>query len=179
VRRASAALIATAVVTLAGCAGTVPLEPGPESNAVGCAETMVRLPDTIGELDRRTTNAQSTAAWGDPTAVIYRCGLPEQGPSDLPCFTVEGVDWLLDEADAPRYVFTTYGREPVTEIIVDVTYIAGSDAVRELSPFVGLRAPDARCLVATDVFGGGSVSPTATPEPTPTATATPSPTPTP
>jgi hypothetical protein len=171
--------MATAVVGIAGCAGTVPLEPGPESNAVACAETMVRLPDRVGELDRRTTNAQSTAAWGDPTAVIYRCGLPEQGPSDLPCFTVEGVDWLLDETDAPRYVFTTYGREPVTEIIVDVTYIAGADAVRAISPMVGLRDADARCLVATDVFGGGSVSPTVEPTPAPSATASPTPTPTP
>ncbi len=164
-RSASAALLVTAVIALAGCAGTVPLEPGPESNAVACAETMVRLPDTVGELDRRSTNAQSTAAWGDPTAVIYRCGLPEQGPSDLPCFTIEGVDWLLDESNAPRYVFTTYGRAPVTEIIVDVTYIAGADAVRELSPLVGLRDADARCLVATDVFGGGTVQPSPTPEP--------------
>ncbi len=168
VRRASAALLATVVVGLAGCAGTVALEPGPESNAVACAETMVRLPDAVGELERRTTNAQSTAAWGDPTAVIYRCGLPEQGPSDLPCFTIEGVDWLLDETDAPRYVFTTYGRAPVTEIIVDVTYIAGADAVRALSPLVAVQDAEQRCLVATDVFGGGTVSPTLTPSATPT-----------
>jgi hypothetical protein len=157
-----------AAFALSGCAGTVALEPGPDSNAVACAEVMVRLPDTVGsvELDRRSTNAQSTAAWGDPAAVIYRCGLPEQGPSDLPCFDVDGVDWLLDEANAPRYVFTTYGRTPVTEIIVDVTYIAGADAVRELSPFISERIPaDERCLAATDVFGGGTVTPT--PEPTP------------
>lgn len=159
-----------AAFALSGCAGTVALEPGPDSNAVACAEVMVRLPDTVGsvELDRRSTNAQSTAAWGDPAAVIYRCGLPEQGPSDLPCFDVDGVDWLLDESNAPRYVFTTYGRAPVTEIIVDVTYIAGADAVRELSPFIGERIPaDERCLAATDVFGGGTVTPTPTPSPTP------------
>ncbi len=157
-----------AAFALSGCAGTVALEPGPDSNAVACAEVMVRLPDTVGSvgLDRRSTNAQSTAAWGDPAAVIYRCGLPEQGPSDLPCFDVDGVDWLLDETNAPRYVFTTYGRTPVTEIIVDVTYIAGADAVRELSPFIGERIPaDERCLAATDVFGGGTVTPTPTPTP--------------
>lgn len=162
--------MAAGALALSGCAGTVALEPGPESNAVQCAEVMVRLPDTIGtiELQRRSTNAQSTAAWGDPVAVIYRCGLPEQGPSDLPCFDVDGVDWLLDESDAPRYVFTTYARTPVTEIIVDVTQIAGADVVRELSPFVAARIPaSARCLAATDVFGGGSVSPTAEPTPTP------------
>jgi len=161
-------MILVAAFALSGCAGTVALEPGPDSNAVACAEVMVRLPDTVGsvELDRRSTNAQSTAAWGDPAAVIYRCGLPEQGPSDLPCFDVDGVDWLLDESNAPRYVFTTYGRTPVTEIIVDVTYIAGADAVRDLSPFIGERIPaDERCLAATDVFGGGTVNPTPTPSP--------------
>lgn len=163
-------MILVAAFALSGCAGTVALEPGPDSNAVACAEVMVRLPDTVGsvELDRRSTNAQSTAAWGDPAAVIYRCGLPEQGPSNLPCFDVDGVDWLLDESNAPRYVFTTYGRTPVTEIIVDVTYIAGAEAVRELSPFIGERIPaDERCLAATDVFGGGTVTPTPTPTPTP------------
>ncbi|MDO9591047.1 MAG: DUF3515 family protein [Microcella sp.] len=166
-RRASAILV-VAAFALAGCAGTVPLEPGPEANDLACAEVMVRLPDTVGSvgLERRSTNAQSTAAWGDPAAVIYRCGLPEQGPSDLPCFDVDGVDWLLDESNAPRYVFTTYARTPVTEIIVDVTYIAGAEAVRELSPFIAAQIDaDARCVAATDVFGGGTVSPT--PEPIP------------
>lgn len=167
-RRASIALLVTAVLALAGCAGTVPLDPGPEANDPECAAISVRVPDTIGELERRTTNAQATAAWGDPAAVIYRCGLPEQGPSDLPCFDVDGVDWLLDESNAPRYVFTTYGRTPVTEVIVDVDYVAGADAVRAISPAVSVVDADARCLAATDVFGGGSVSPTAEPTPTPT-----------
>lgn len=166
-RRASAALLVLGVLALAGCAGTVPLDPGPDANNPECAAISVRVPDTIGELERRTTNAQATAAWGDPAAVIYRCGLPEQGPSDLPCFDVDGVDWLLDESNAPRYVFTTYGRTPVTEVIVDVDFVAGADAVRALSPAVSVVDADARCLAATDVFGGGSVSPTAEPTPTP------------
>lgn len=167
-RWASAALIATAALVLSGCAGTVPLEPGPDANNPECAAISVRVPDSINDLNRRTTNAQATAAWGDPAAVIYRCGLPEQGPSDLPCFDVDGVDWLLDESNAPRYVFTTYGRTPVTEVIVDITYVAGADAVRAISPAVSFVDADARCLAATDVFGGGSVSPTGEPTPTPT-----------
>lgn len=165
-RRASVVL-AVSAFALAGCAGTVPLEPGPDANNPACAAISVRVPDAVGDLERRTTNAQATAAWGDPAAVIYRCGLPEQGPSDLPCFDVDGVDWLLDESNAPRYVFTTYGRTPVTEVIVDITYIAGADAVRTLSRAVSVVDADARCLAATDVFGGGTVSPTAEPTPTP------------
>jgi len=153
------AVAALAVLPLAACAPTVPLEAAPEANSVACAEISVRLPQTIGELDRRSTNAQATAAWGEPTAVIYRCGLPDLGPSDLPCFDVDGVDWLLDESDAPQYVFTTYGRTPTTEVIVDITYIAGADAVRAISGAVAATPAEARCLAATDVFGGGTVAP--------------------
>ena len=165
----AATLLVTAALALVGCAGAVPLDPGPDSNSVGCAEISVRLPSSIIDFDRRTTNAQATAAWGDPASVIYRCCLPEQGPSDLPCFTVDDVDWLLDESNAPRYVFTTYGRTPVTEVIVDNELIAGPDALRAISASVAVIEADARCLVATDVFGGGTVSPTAEPttEPAP------------
>jgi len=169
-RQSFAALLGFAIVgpVLTACAGTVPLDPGPDANNPECAAISVRVPDTINDLNRRSTNAQATAAWGDPAAVIYRCGLPEQGPSDLPCFDVDGVDWLLDESNAPRYVFTTYGRTPVTEVIVDITYVAGADAVRAISPAVSFVRADARCLAATDVFGGGSVSPPVEPTPTPT-----------
>jgi len=153
---AAAALV---VAPLAACAPTVPLDPAPEANSVACAEISVRVPQAIGDLDRRTTNAQATAAWGEPTAVIYRCGLPDIGPSDLPCFDVDGVDWLLDESGAPQYVFTTYGRTPTTEVIVDVSYIAGADAVRAISGAVAATPAEARCLAATDVFGGGTVAP--------------------
>ncbi len=165
-RSFGALLAATGAVALAGCAPTVPLESAELANDPACAAVQVRLPDTITELDRRTTNAQSTAAWGEPAAVLSRCGLPPIGPSDLPCFTVDGVDWLMDESDAPRYVFVTYGREPVTEVIVDNELIAGADAIRAISPAVASIEATARCLNATDVFGGGTVTPdpSATPE---------------
>lgn len=159
VRRASVALIASAPLVLAACAGTVNLEPAASANAYACAEISVRVPDEIAGLERRATNAQATAAWGDPAAVIYRCGLPSVAPSELPCFTVDGVDWLLDESDAPRYVFTTYGREPATEVIVDNDVVRGPDALKSISAAVAATDAESRCLAATDVFGGGTVTP--------------------
>lgn len=165
-RRAFAALLALAPLALAACAGTVNLEAAEQSNAYACAEISVRLPDEIAGLDRRSTNAQATAAWGDPAAVIYRCGLPEVGPSELPCFTIDGIDWLLDESDAPRYVFTTYGRSPATEVIVDNDVVRGPDALRPLSQAVAATEATGECLAATDVFGGGSVAPSESPTPT-------------
>ena len=159
-RRTGCVLTATLLaLALVGCAGTVNLEPAEEANAVACAEISVRLPDTVGELERRRTNAQATAAWGDPAAVIYRCGLPPIGPSNLPCFTVDGVDWLLDDSDAPRFAFISYGRTPVTEVIVDNDIVSGPDALRPISAAVAAVPAEQQCLAATDVFSGGSVAP--------------------
>lgn len=157
-RRPAALVIAASALALAGCAPTVTLEPAELANDPACAAVHVRLPEIIGELERRTTNAQSTAAWGEPAAVISRCGLPPLGPSDLPCFTVNEVDWLMNESDAPRYVFISYGRTPVTEVIVDSELIAGADAIRAISPAVASIEATSRCLNATDVFGGGTVT---------------------
>jgi hypothetical protein len=146
-------LAATVAATLAGCQPTVRLEPAEAANTVECANMMVRLPDTVDGLDRRRVDAQSTAAWGSPTAVLIRCGVPRPGPSTLPCVTVDGVDWLIDESDSPRFVFTTYGLEPATEVIVDSDLASGTAALRLVSGAVAAQsAPVASCLDATDVL---------------------------
>lgn len=124
------------------------------ANTVACANMMVRLPDTVDELDRRRVDAQSTAAWGSPTAVLLRCGLERPGPSTLPCVTVDGVDWLIDEQDSPRFIFTTFGLDPATQVIVDSTLASGTAALRAVSGAVAAQSPPvARCLDASDVFG--------------------------
>ncbi|AVG23562.1 Secreted protein of unknown function (DUF3515) [Pontimonas salivibrio] len=144
---------AVAMMTLSACAPTVRLQPAPEANAVECANMMVRLPDSIGELERRSVDAQSTAAYGDPTAVIVRCGLPRPGPSTLPCATVDGVDWLIDDGDQPRFVFLSYGLAPATEVIVDSDRVSGTEALQALSGAVASQsAPVGACLGAEDVF---------------------------
>ena len=152
-RAISGFLAATVAATLTGCQSTVRLEPAEAANTVECANMMVRLPDTVDGLDRRRVDAQSTAAWGLPTAVLLRCGVPRPGPSTLPCVTVDGVDWLIDESDSPRFVFTTYGLEPATEVIVDSDLASGTAALRAVSGAVAAQsAPVASCLDATDVL---------------------------
>ena len=148
-------LALTIVVPLAACAPTVRLEPAEMANTVACANMMVRLPDTVDELERRRVDAQSTAAWGVPTAVLLRCGVPRPGPSTLPCVTVDGVDWIIDETGAPRFVFTTFGLDPATEVIVDSELASGTAALRAVSGAVVAQSePVTRCLDASDVFGG-------------------------
>lgn len=143
----------TVLALLTGCASAVPLQPADLSNDPACAEVIVRLPDNIDGLARRSTNAQSTAAWGDPAAVILRCGLPEVGPTDMPCFTVNGIDWVRDDSQAPVYTFITYGRNPATEMIVDSDVASGVEAVDAVGTAVASVPATSQCVSSEDVFG--------------------------
>lgn len=121
------------LVLLSGCAATVNLEAAPDSNDPLCAEVMVRLPDVLGEHQQRPTNSQATAAWGDPTAVILRCGLEPVTVSTLPCVTAGGVDWLVDDAQAPNFRFISYARDPGVEVIVDSQVASGVTSLEQLA----------------------------------------------
>jgi hypothetical protein len=135
------------VLLLAGCAPTVALEPADDAINPICAEVSVRLPETVAELPSRETNAQATGAWGEPVSVILRCGVPSPAPTaELPCQTVDGIDWLIDDADAPNYVFTTYGRTPAVEVIVNYDVVSGNAALTDLAPAVGRLPVEGACV---------------------------------
>lgn len=144
---AAAALV---VAGLSGCSATVNLEAAPQANDPACAEIIVRLPDALADLGKRTTNAQSTAAWGEPASVILRCGLEPVEVSKLPCVTSSGIDWLVDDSDSPNYRFTTFGRKPATEVIVDSTKIAGVTALDGLASAVSKIVPFKQCTYLPD-----------------------------
>lgn len=151
--RSSIGGLVVLAVVLSGCQPTVRLEAAGLANSPNCANMMVRLSDTLAELPRRQVSSQSTAAWGNPVAVIVRCGLERPGPSTLPCVTVDGVDWLIDESDRPRYVFTSYGLDPATEVIVDSEVVSGTQVLQDLGSAVASQsAPVAQCIGAEDVF---------------------------
>lgn len=124
------------VLLLAGCAPVVNLQAGEDANNPLCAEVSVRVPDTLGELEKRETNSQATAAWGEPTAVLMRCGLEGVEVSTLPCVTAGEVDWLVDDSEAPTYRFISYARFPAVEVIVDSTLASGVSALEGLSQAV-------------------------------------------
>ena len=146
------ALGLTGLVVLSGCAPTVNLEAAEQANTAECANMTVRLPDTIAGEARRSVNAQATAAWGDPVSIIVRCGVPMPEPTVLPCFEVAGIDWLRDDRDAPRFIFTTYGLSPATEVIVDSVRASGTEALLELARAVGSQSePVQRCIDPSDV----------------------------
>ena len=144
-RALAAALAAWATMALAGCAAAVTLDPAPLANDPRCADVTVRLPDTVDGQERRWTDAQATGAWGDPSAVLLTCGLEDPGPSTLRCITVGGVDWLVDESDAPRYRLTTYGRTPAVQVYVDNEVVSSNNALDDLRLAVAQLPQEAEC----------------------------------
>jgi hypothetical protein len=156
-----------ALGALTGCAQTVNFEPAADAKNPGCAEIMVRLPETVGDLPLRETNSQGTGAWGTPDAsVLLRCGvaIPDRA-STLPCVQVENVYWLRDDADAPNYVFTTYGREPATEVIVNRDKVSPGSALFELVDAVESTTETAQCTEIEDSLGAPTPESTETPAP--------------
>ena len=151
-RRAwTAALLLSSVIALAGCGATVALDPAPDANDPHCADVTVRLPATVGGQERRWTDAQATGAWGTPATVILTCGVEAPGPSTLPCHTVEGVDWIIDDAEAPHYRITTFGRTPAVEIYLDNDIVPSADVLDRLSRIVSLLPTDgATCTDRVD-----------------------------
>lgn len=123
---------------LTGCTSTVSLQPAENANAPACADVTVRLPDTVDGQPRRWTDAQATGAWGDPASVIITCGVPELGPTTLPCHSVNGVDWVIDESDAPRYRVTTFDRTPAVEVYLDNDVVSSAQVLDRLSQVVSV-----------------------------------------
>jgi hypothetical protein len=150
-------LTAVAVIALGaltGCAQTVALDPAADAQNEGCAEIMVRLPDTVSDLPLRETNAQGTGAWGSPASVLLRCGVPVPDPtSALPCVLVDDVYWLRDDSDAPNYVFTTYGRDPATEVIVNRDVTSPGPALYDLVNAVAFATETGKCSEIEDSLG--------------------------
>jgi hypothetical protein len=138
-------LLTASLLVLTGCAPVVPLEPAEQANNAECAEIIVRLPDELAGLPERRVNAQSTAAWGEPAAVILRCGLEPVEVSPLVCVTASDIDWLVDDSQAPSYRFITFARSPATEVIVDSNVVAGVTVLDELASSISVLDASKRC----------------------------------
>ena len=132
VRPVLAALAAGTIAVLSGCSSTTTVQAADDAANPACASMMVVLPDVLADLDRRETNSQGTAAWGDPAQVVLRCGVTVPGPTTDPCVSVNGVDWLAKEGD-PAWTLTTYGRTPATEVLYDPTKVPSSTVLAALA----------------------------------------------
>jgi hypothetical protein len=109
---------------------------------------MVALPDAMGDAKLRKTNSQATAAWGDPSQVILRCGVNVPGPTTDRCVTVNDIDWVIKEGD-PFWTLTTYGRNPATEILMNPDTISSATVLADLSTAAG-KVPATRSCVGQE-----------------------------
>ncbi|SJN18353.1 conserved hypothetical lipoprotein [Microbacterium esteraromaticum] len=139
-RRLALLCAALTLVVLTGCSSTVALEPAKDANNPACAEVTVRLPKVVSDQDRRWTDAQATGAYGDPTSVIVACGVAVPGPtSELACITLDGIDWLVDESQAPKMRMTTYGRDPAVQVFVDTAVVSANQVLTNSSIVSAVR----------------------------------------
>jgi hypothetical protein len=123
-----------------------------DANNPDCASVTVRLPDTVAELKKRETNAQATGAWGTPASVLLTCGVEVPGPTTLPCVSVNDVDWIEDDSQAPLYRYTTYGRTPAVEVVIDSGVVSGTTTLVDLGASVSVLPSTAKCTDLADVF---------------------------
>jgi hypothetical protein len=143
-----AAAAVAAGLALTSCSPVVDVTPAKDAANAACAPMMLALPDAIGDAKLRKTNAQATAAWGDPSLVILRCGVNVPGPTTDRCVSVNGVDWVIKEGD-PVWTLTTFGREPATEILMDPNKISSATVLADLSS-AALKIPATRKCVGQE-----------------------------
>ncbi|MCA4132084.1 DUF3515 domain-containing protein [Arthrobacter sp. M4] len=145
-----AAGLAVAALSLTGCSSAVDVAPAQDAANPKCAPMMVALPDSIGGAALRKTNSQATAAWGDPSLVILRCGVNVPGPTTDRCVTVNGVDWVIKEG-SPAWTLTTFGREPATEILMDPDKISSATVLAELAAAAAKVPASRNCVGQTEL----------------------------
>ena len=131
---------------LSGCSATVVMPAAPLANDPGCAEVIVRLPSETDGQTKRTTNSQSTAAWGEPVSITLTCGLEPVMVSALPCITAGDVDWIVDDSAKPNYTFISFGRTPATAVTIDSTKSSGANVLEDLGQAVQFTKQSKKCL---------------------------------
>lgn len=148
---AGLAVVVALAGVLTGCTNAVTMQAAPSANAAACAAAQVRLPETVDtKYALRNTTAQSTAAWGDPSAALWHCGVAVPTVSDLPCFSLGSVDWIRDDRGG-QVVYTTFGRDPAVQVVIDTTKTTPS-VLQDLANAVGTLPKDGhRCLDPSQV----------------------------
>lgn len=128
----AAALAAVSGLTLTACTSLVAdIEVAPDATNPLCAEAMVAMPEEIAGHERRRTDSQSTAAWGEPAVAVFRCGVEMPGPTTDECVGANGVDWVVREEGA-NWRITTYGRDPAMEVLFDGERVASSSVMVDI-----------------------------------------------
>ncbi|NBM17496.1 DUF3515 domain-containing protein [Streptomyces sp. GC420] len=142
-------LLLTVVLFLVFAAGNESVTAAPDGRSEECASVVSELPRSVMGKEKRETTAVGTAAWGDG-GIVLRCGVTPLNPTINLCMTVDGVDWVLDEAKAknggPR-TLTTYGRHPAIEVTVKDSDLSPGGVLVDLNRAVKqIPQGDHKCL---------------------------------
>jgi hypothetical protein len=136
--------VLAAAISVTACSSAVSV---PDPAATGqseqvCTAVMADLPVTVLDEQRRKVEpGHRSAAWGDP-AITLRCGVekPPKLTAASPCYEVNGVGWLAEEASG-GYLFTTIGRTAFIEVGVPSEYAPEANALVDLAATVSRHAP--------------------------------------
>ncbi|UBU11891.1 DUF3515 family protein [Nonomuraea gerenzanensis] len=138
-----AAAVLLVLLALAGCGGTVQVEPPvPQGEAVAaCDKLATLLPRTLDGDERGTSTPESpyVAVWGSG-AVALRCGVPRparMAPTDT-LQEIGGVGWFADP-DKPA-LFTAVTDLAYVEVTVGGEHVA-AEVLSDLSKPIARIAP--------------------------------------
>ena len=134
------AAAAAAALALSACSPVVDVAPAKDAANAACAPMMVALPDSLGDAKLRKTNSQATAAWGDPSLVVLRCGVNVPGPTTDRCVSVNGVAWVIKE-----------GSPVWTEILMDPDKISSATVLAELANAAAKVKATRNCVGQADL----------------------------
>lgn len=143
-------LAAASMLVLTACAPSVTITAAADANNPACAPMMVALPDSLADAKRRTTTSQATAAWGEPSLVVLRCGVPVPGPTTDKCVSVNGVDWILRQKGT-TWTITTYGRNPAAELVLEENTIPSDTVLTQISAAAAKIPATGGCVGTGDV----------------------------
>ncbi|WP_346844663.1 DUF3515 domain-containing protein [uncultured Rothia sp.] len=153
-------------LSLSACgSGAVHLEPASDAANPNCAKAMVAMPQELGGYEQRETTAQATTAWGDPATVIVKCGIEIPEPVSDPCVSVNGVDWIVKQAEEGKkqdpgsvqsatgtWTATTFGRTPALQVTFDAEKISSSSLLLELGSPVTQLEQTQKCTNLDDTL---------------------------
>lgn len=139
------------VAALSACSPIVDVDAAADAVNPSCASVMIALPDQVAGNELRETNSQATAAWGDPSQIVLRCGVQIPGPTTDACASVNDVDWIIQEStETDIWTATTYGRNPAVEILFDPNQVASSTVLVDLGGAVSQIEQTEQCLSLND-----------------------------
>ncbi|MCC2279767.1 DUF3515 domain-containing protein [Streptomyces sp. ET3-23] len=145
---AAVAAASVAAVLFWPGAGDGEIEAAPYSGNPACEKVVAKLPADLLGKSRHDTGVRGTAAWGGE-AVVLRCGVTPPLPTTMRCVSVNGVDWVIDEARAERdgvRSVTTYGRRPAVEVTFFGASESAGDGLVDLTDSVKGIPQTAHCM---------------------------------